>query len=68
MAHQLNILVVIAIQASVSPKKSFDFSFQFNNLDTLSKNLPPFTKTEEDANKTGLPNASDELHPGNMFM
>ncbi|XP_072625698.1 sperm-associated antigen 17 isoform X2 [Canis lupus baileyi] len=39
------------------------YQSQFNNLDTLSKNLPPFTKTEEDANKTGLPNASDELHP-----
>nr|XP_055168146.1 sperm-associated antigen 17 [Nyctereutes procyonoides] len=39
------------------------YQSQFNYLDTLSKNLPPFTKTEEDANKTGLPNASDELHP-----
>ncbi|XP_008704587.2 sperm-associated antigen 17 [Ursus maritimus] len=35
---------------------------QFNYLDTLSKNLPPFTKKEEDASKTTLENTSD-LHP-----
>ncbi|KAF3813248.1 hypothetical protein GH733_018412 [Mirounga leonina] len=35
---------------------------QFNYLDTLSKNLPPFTKREEDTNKATPQNTSD-LHP-----
>ncbi|XP_027464957.2 sperm-associated antigen 17 isoform X6 [Zalophus californianus] len=35
---------------------------QFNYLDTLSKNLPPFPKREEDTNKATPQNTSD-LHP-----
>ncbi|XP_036090922.1 sperm-associated antigen 17 [Rousettus aegyptiacus] len=39
------------------------YQSQFSYLDTLSKNLPPFTKKVEDGNKTAVQNA-DSLHPG----
>lgn len=47
--------------------KPFGFSFQFNYLHTLSKNLPPLTKKDEDTNKRAAQNPSD-LHPGNVFV
>nr|XP_019586156.1 PREDICTED: sperm-associated antigen 17 isoform X4 [Rhinolophus sinicus] len=38
---------------------------QFNYLDTLSKNLPPFTKKDEDAKKRAVQYPPD-LHPGSQ--
>ncbi|XP_054547742.1 sperm-associated antigen 17 isoform X2 [Talpa occidentalis] len=35
------------------------FQSQFNYLETLSKNLPPFTKKDEDENKTAVQSESD---------
>uniref|UniRef100_A0A8C7BE38 Sperm associated antigen 17 n=1 Tax=Neovison vison TaxID=452646 RepID=A0A8C7BE38_NEOVI len=40
------------------------YQSQFNYLDTLSKNLPPFTKREEDTNKTTPKKTSDLLPDG----
>ncbi|XP_073090583.1 sperm-associated antigen 17 isoform X4 [Manis javanica] len=38
------------------------YQSQFNYVDTLSKNLPPFTKKDKGANKTAVQNTVD-LHP-----
>ncbi|XP_019511375.1 PREDICTED: sperm-associated antigen 17 isoform X1 [Hipposideros armiger] len=41
------------------------YQSQFNYLDTLSKNLPPLTKKDRDANKRAVQNPPD-LHPGSQ--
>ncbi|KAG8517644.1 Sperm-associated antigen 17 [Galemys pyrenaicus] len=44
-----------------SSELSKTYQSQFNYLETLSKNLPPFTKKDEDENKTAVQSDSDLL-------